>query len=706
MDSDPYESLPSRSSSPWPNDYHRALQPYPYQYIGKSTIPSKLLTTTERQVEHPNTISASLKALYMAWRWEFASCLLILAIPFIILATLYPHDGQPLPQWPFQISVNTLLSVYSIALRGGLSFIAASCIGQLQWVWFSQGRPLYDLVRYDNAGRGAWGSLQILWTHRLYQPLTTLGALLIVFSMGIDPSIQQLISSSDCSVAIEGEKATLPRTNLFYDATNHQGKLNSEFQSAFLRGLTQSASDLYPKCSTGNCSFSDSYSTLGFCSLCEDSSKEISIETFYTTAFNRSTDLIAECSNNSSIIYTIKSGISMDSQSIHIPPQVLWQLNVVNSITTSGSPCTDLSHIQLAGMGIVGRNAVYRIAGHGKVIVKILVGKTPVSDNHIDITTGDPIEGCDQEDLAGSWRCRGYGAATCTIQPCVRAYSATIEAGRLTERLISESGTLDMATGEMENETLRDGGSVPELGMIDTHCLTSLEINELADQGYIVENTTRWLPYSAVSDSGVGSSLTNSLLTQKCLYLMDKEFASDTTAPVIAENFNGILKGGLGNVWKNGFLINSFDGPQTLQYIYDSGHVDLQRIQETFSNVSELLTTYIRTRGHENYSEPATGQVLHYATCIHVRWQWISFISSIIFLTMILFIMTVCSQPLKQFPAWKTSFLPWLMYGPGSSNILKADELEGVSYGVDDMEKKAKEITVTWKPLPDPCIEL
>ncbi|KAI1446928.1 hypothetical protein F5Y02DRAFT_380603 [Annulohypoxylon stygium] len=50
----------------------------------------------------------------------------------VTFATLHPHDGRPLPQWPFRISVNTLLSIYSMIIKANVSFIAVSCIGQLQ----------------------------------------------------------------------------------------------------------------------------------------------------------------------------------------------------------------------------------------------------------------------------------------------------------------------------------------------------------------------------------------------------------------------------------------------------------------------------------------------------------------------------------------------------------------------------------------------
>ncbi|KAI0852748.1 hypothetical protein F5Y00DRAFT_272406 [Daldinia vernicosa] len=697
-----YNSLSSECPTPEANDHDRAFRPHSSEDLGEPTSPSKLPTAPMESVGQARTFGAGLKYLFTSWKWEAASCLLILTIPFVIFATLYPHDGHPLPQWPFRISVNTLLSIYSIILRSGLSFILMSCIGQFQWNWFTQARrPLYDLIRFDNAGRGAWGSLQLLWAQRLHQPLTVLGGLLIIVSIGIDPSIQQLISPSDCSVAVLNERATLPRTNLFYDYLATNGVSGSEFQLALLRGVSQPESSLYSECATGNCSFPDLYGTIGYCSACEDISKEIAIDSFYVTMSNKSSELDIRCGDNSSVFRVLRTSIPISDYSETSPGSS--HLNVTNFLATStASPCYDINNMEVAKIDTAYNESRRE---HWKVVLNILAGKTLFSDNYTEMSSGNLIASCENKTLVDSWRCRGYGAATCTIQPCVRVYNATVEAGHLAERLISQSETMAWSTSYWENAT--NGDASTWLEMVDTHCLTPKDIDELADQGCGINKTYRWLPYD-ISGSEASSSLTDSLLARKCVYLMDYRFGVYVGPSTISQNFNGILKATTtATVDFTEISISSFDGPQTLQHIYDAGNIDFDRIQQTFSNISDSLTTWIRTHGHENYSDPAVGQVFHYATCIQVRWQWMLFSSSIVLLTMLLFIVTVCSTALKQFPAWKASFLPWLICGPGSAEILGvADQLEETSCSADEIENKAKEITVIWKALPEPHVQL
>src|SRR5277367_1653535 len=104
---------------------------------------------------------------------EIGACVLIIAALFAIIATLYPHQNKPLPQWPYSISVNTLRSVYVVVLKTSVALVAAEGLGQLKWTWFRRERPLEDLVKYDEASRGPLGALKLLWRLRAHQPLSS-----------------------------------------------------------------------------------------------------------------------------------------------------------------------------------------------------------------------------------------------------------------------------------------------------------------------------------------------------------------------------------------------------------------------------------------------------------------------------------------------------------------------------------------------------
>lgn len=194
------------------------------------------------------------------------------------------------------------------------------------------------------------------------------------------------------------------------------------------------------------------------------------------------------------------------------------------------------------------------------------------------------------------------------------------------------------------------------------------------------------------------------LLERKCLYYMEDGFVTNFGVLFLRSQFMGGLYGGGGPC----NAISVFNGLETLKHIYKSGHIGLDRIQETFSNISESLTTYIRNNGDRNYSEPAVGHVYHYATCIRVQWAWIAFPSSLAALTVLFFVWVASSKTLRQFPAWKASPLPWLMYGHIISKISHTggDGLHENSQNIDEMEKISKEMSMTWVFSPNPHIQV
>ncbi|KAJ2991313.1 hypothetical protein NUW58_g2557 [Xylaria curta] len=583
------------------------------------------------------------------WKWEIGACLLVLLSPIIAVATLHAHAGHPLPQWPFGLSVNVLLAAYSTVVKANITFITASCIGQLGWCWFVRGRPLYDFVQYDRASRGAWGSLRLLWTQRFRQPLTTLAGTVLVLSMFFDTSFQLLISQNDCSSLLKGTQATLARTNSYDGITRPQ--IKDEIWAAAESGIYGYGHSSEAVCATGNCTFSAPYGTIGYCSSCRDSSADITVETSRDpwNTHNESTSWITECRSKQIIKTTVPSQFMTGVDHLSVIHNTSWYC---------GSSRDDL---ELAIMSANTDRVTQRI------VVTILAGKTSYSDKHRDITTNLPLEDCENLDSANSWRCRGYGAATCTLQPCVQILNATVEMGRTTEHIIASTGLMDWSPYAGQSVNFR-----ADIGIVDTDCLAKNQKEQLITRGYQIGNGVRWLAYNTMQEKGHDVNetdhLTRELLSQKCLYLIS---ARSPLGWFHGGRFFGVTKGyGYGTTAGPNDVSNTtldiFTGSQFLQYIYDSGHIDFDRIESTFANISKSLTTYIRTHGNETYSEPATGEVFHYSTCLQVNWPWIAFPSVLVFLNLALFAMTVYSSFVQGTPVWTTFLLPWVIFASGT----------------------------------------
>lgn len=193
---------------------------------------------------------------------EIGACLLFVIAFVAIIATLYPHQGKPLPEWPFQISINALVSVYVVVLKTTIIFVTAEGLGtyaemcstaaeegftgppeesvvvlftfgstadlgfesgQLKWRWFRKDQPLDDMARYDSASRGPLGSTALLWRLGLRHPLASCGALITIVMLAIDPFAQQIIRYKNCDVPIDGGLATVARTNYYQGRGGHEG---------------------------------------------------------------------------------------------------------------------------------------------------------------------------------------------------------------------------------------------------------------------------------------------------------------------------------------------------------------------------------------------------------------------------------------------------------------------------------------------------
>lgn len=134
--------------------------------------------------------------VWNTWWLEIAACAVAISSLLATFATIYSYVGKPSPDWPKWLSLNTVVSIYALLLKLSVLLVAAEGIGQLKWHWFSNtNRPLYDMVKYDDATRGPYGALMLLWRLRMEHMLASLGALIILLALVVDPFAQQVRSS-------------------------------------------------------------------------------------------------------------------------------------------------------------------------------------------------------------------------------------------------------------------------------------------------------------------------------------------------------------------------------------------------------------------------------------------------------------------------------------------------------------------------------
>ncbi|KAI0490398.1 hypothetical protein F4859DRAFT_7077 [Xylaria cf. heliscus] len=136
------------------------------------------------------------------WLFEIGALLISAATLGGIIVTLTLHADRPLPQWPFGITINALVSTLSTISKSALLMALGAAIGQRKWIRLSRGEnPLSDLKVYDEASRGPWGSLSLLKSIGL-RDMSSLGAVITILSLAIDPFLQQITKFESTPVTI------------------------------------------------------------------------------------------------------------------------------------------------------------------------------------------------------------------------------------------------------------------------------------------------------------------------------------------------------------------------------------------------------------------------------------------------------------------------------------------------------------------------
>lgn len=84
-------------------------------------------------------------------------------VTFCLMVALLAHnDGHRPSEW-YGLSLNTAISVLSVALKAWILYSNSQCIGQWKWILFHRSeRRLIEFERIDLASRGPLGSVDIL----------------------------------------------------------------------------------------------------------------------------------------------------------------------------------------------------------------------------------------------------------------------------------------------------------------------------------------------------------------------------------------------------------------------------------------------------------------------------------------------------------------------------------------------------------------
>ncbi|KAL5359479.1 hypothetical protein BJX96DRAFT_164468 [Aspergillus floccosus] len=213
----------------------------------------------------------------ISWTLEILGCLTSIVFLVAIIAVLFYYDGRPMPQWPYGITLNALVSVLSTVMKATMAFILTESLAQLKWSWFRDGNRLSDLPLLDAASRGVMGAFVVLFRF-LPRHLVTFGCLILVIAAATDPFVQQVIGIGMRSVHAPGHSSIqVCNASMYTDYGEGAGpgmnKVPLGTAGAIYSGIYQTQSPnsnaVLANCPTGNCTFAP-YQSLGFCSRCNN----------------------------------------------------------------------------------------------------------------------------------------------------------------------------------------------------------------------------------------------------------------------------------------------------------------------------------------------------------------------------------------------------------------------------------------------------
>ena len=254
--------------------------------------------------------------------------------------------------------------------------------------------------------------------------------------------------------------AKIPRTNYYQYETGDYAQCSMGLCPAVQRGINAGifSSGGVPSidCATGNCTWPSEYSTVGWCSACHDITDLLVFED--STIHENSTKQTYTGRNHSTSLP--HTGISV---SMAPPAKDAVDVAAELAAMSLSYDYTDTSYaLQKSFNFVLGKNI----------------------EGTQDPVTLYPWPDCNSATTNATWRCQGYGAARCDLFACVKTFTASVQAGKLTETLVDSAS----------NWLINASNSVATL--LDNQCLDSHERQALRNLGYKIEDNERWIPYN------------------------------------------------------------------------------------------------------------------------------------------------------------------------------------------------------------------
>ncbi|KAK0654190.1 hypothetical protein QBC41DRAFT_386543 [Cercophora samala] len=362
--------------------------------------------------------SHTVKPFWRIWGLEVISISGSYLIFIAIVIVLISHSEKQLPNWPLKISLNSILALLTTLAKACFMWPVSNAISQAQWSWFLQDRPLHDFHLIDQASRGSWGALALLWRVR-HKHFVSLAALLSIICVLTSPLTQLAIDYPSRHVPSPGADGAQVSVIGILNTTDHESMVRATNKA--LNELPWPMKDYEYElvsptgalCSTGNCTFDELHS-LGVCVKFADISSALVVQ---------SVDNV-EASVNAPYKYW----------TVYQDEFTMWNASIPNAYPDGRS--LDLVHqgkLAVFMDVLTGNQSIAFLADKDlmqtKVASVVLIRTVPAFEAHSDSERKEILEQFNFAEILSSIQEVRYEAIEALFHLCVQSYEIRVERG-------------------------------------------------------------------------------------------------------------------------------------------------------------------------------------------------------------------------------------------------------------------------------------
>ncbi|KAH8193919.1 hypothetical protein TruAng_011913 [Truncatella angustata] len=592
----------------------------------------------------PTNTSSDAHATGASYWWlEIGAIVLSLGSMVTGIAVLHSQNENPLESWTFVVSLNTLVSILGVIARTTLAFAISSCIGQQKWNWF-YGRQdqLVAFERFDEASRGPWGSVKLLYWLKARTINTDQESAIIgkVESLYLGNMYEEY---NNFWWIVEDTDMTIPT---YWFSGQPDFGLASATYNGFSSSSTFRLQTTKYTCVSGNCTW-PLYTSLAICSACNDVSSNITRSSgvaglTYHDGFSNLTLWNQATQNGTDVPLTGWYRILPHSYTSYEVPYS--HIKTFDGLRGTGiGPMPDMAedlylydHRTLMTVGSTAkRSETISFQNLETLLAAFIIMKAP--NTYFNNET--------------VWENSTPTATECALSLCVNAYQTSVHAGELNENVVdswtivdprswlalsSVNGSLDPASQHCEggtdgHQTCTDGNFISD-------------DRDLHDGGPLRSDLVLLAP----ADKSLGIPSSRFPITQVTLESTIQFLLSLTISPENLDNSLSVYPAGF---WDQG-------RPKIVCSLINS-----TSFTSTFETVARSITDYIRdVASVEHY-----GTMERWAVYARVDWGYMTLPAVSMLIGCLYVLFTIVNTVRLGLPVWKESALKVLTYGLDSN---------------------------------------